>query len=70
MSNKLQNAVQGVRGFFGDVGLEMKKVTWPERQELIGSTVVVIVSVLLISAFVGLSDKALMVLLRLVMPGR
>ncbi len=38
--------------FFNDVYKEMGKVTWPTRQELRESTVVVLVVCLLISLFV------------------
>ena len=62
---KIKEQFALLRTFFSDVGVEMKKCTWPSRQELVESTVVVIVSVLLISAFVGVSDKLLLSLLRL-----
>ncbi|HLP15519.1 MAG TPA: preprotein translocase subunit SecE [Bacteroidota bacterium] len=42
--------------FFNDVYKEMGKVTWPTRQELQESTVVVLVVCLLISAFVYVVD--------------
>ena len=44
----------------------MKKTTWPSRKELMESTVAVIVCVILLSLFIGLSDKLLISLLRLV----
>ncbi|MDA0991169.1 MAG: preprotein translocase subunit SecE [Verrucomicrobia bacterium] len=46
----------------------MKKTSWPTRQELMSSTVMVIVSVVLVSAFVGISDKLLATLLKLLIP--
>jgi preprotein translocase subunit SecE len=61
----ISEQLSSLRAFFGDVGVEMHKCSWPERQELLESTAVVIVSVVLISVFVGLSDKILVVLLRL-----
>lgn len=64
MSEK-QSSLSGIRGFFSDVGAEMHKITWPERQELVGSTIVVIVSVVLFSLYIALSDKILMVVLKL-----
>jgi preprotein translocase subunit SecE len=45
--------------FFQDVKLELKKVVFPTRKEVIGSTWVVIVSVLIASVFLGLVDMAL-----------
>lgn len=45
--------------FFHDVKLELKKVVFPSKKEVIGSTWVVIVSVLIASAFLGIVDMAL-----------
>ncbi|RPI72636.1 MAG: preprotein translocase subunit SecE [Ignavibacteriales bacterium] len=43
-------------GFFQDVVKEMKKVTWPTKEELKESTTVVIVVCLVISAFTYVID--------------
>jgi len=48
-----------VRDFVKDVRVEATKVSWPTRDELRDSTVVVIVTVLLVAAFVGIVDQAL-----------
>lgn len=45
--------------FVAEVVVEMKKVSWPSVQELRGSTVVVIVTVILIAIFVGVVDRIL-----------
>jgi preprotein translocase subunit SecE len=63
---KIKDAIAGVRTFIGEVRVELKKCTWPTRSELIDSTVVVIVSVVLVSLFVGVSDLVLNSLLRMV----
>ena len=52
-------AVDKGRSFLKDVRLEMTKVTWPTWQELKGQTIVVVVAVLLISAFIGAVDLVL-----------
>ncbi len=44
--------------FFDDVVKEMKKVTWPTKEELKESTTVVIVVCLLIAAFTYAIDMA------------
>ena len=46
-------------GFLNDVKLEMGKVTWSTRDELIGSTIVVIVSLAILSLFIGICDVVL-----------
>ncbi len=48
-----------VREFFKDVRTESAKVSWPTRSELRDSTIVVIVTVLIVSAFVGVVDRVL-----------
>ena len=45
--------------FVDEVVQEMKKVSWPTRAELRGSTMVVIVTVIIISIFIGLVDRVL-----------
>ena len=47
------------REFFKDVRTESAKVSWPSRTELRDSTIVVIVTVLIVAAFVGVVDRVL-----------
>jgi len=48
-----------MREFVKDVRLESAKVSWPTRGELKDSTVVVLVTVLLVAAFIGVMDQIL-----------
>jgi preprotein translocase subunit SecE len=59
----LDKAVQ----FLREVKIELKKVTWPTRKQTMGSTVVVIILVVIISLFLGLVDMGLSSLLRVVL---
>jgi preprotein translocase subunit SecE len=45
--------------FLRDVRTEVKKVNWPPRKEVVGSTIVVIVSVFILSFFLGVVDVSL-----------
>ncbi len=45
-----------MRTFFREVRIEMRKVTWPPRKELIKSTGVVIVAVIIAAVFIGVFD--------------
>ena len=45
--------------FLREVRGEMQKVTWPSWAELKGQTLVVIIAVLIIAAFVGVVDLIL-----------
>ena len=52
MKNKMQ-------GFFKEVKVETKKVVFPTKDELIGSTWVVIITVLVVSVFLAIVDLSL-----------
>ena len=51
--------------FLREVWAELKKITWPSRPELTESTFVVIVSVFVMTIFIGLVDQVFNILLRL-----
>ncbi len=48
-----------VKEFFREVKVEVKKVAFPSKDELIGSTWVVIITVLIVSIFLGIVDLGL-----------
>jgi preprotein translocase subunit SecE len=62
------NLIQKVFQFLREVKIELKKVTWPSRKQTMGSTVVVIVLVMIISIFLGVVDFGLSSLIRIVLP--
>ncbi len=45
--------------FLREVRLEASKVTWPTREELRASTVVVLIATALIALFIAVVDRAL-----------
>jgi len=47
---------RGVGRFLRDVRVEMSKVTWPTRQDLLQSTIVVLVAVAIAAVFTALCD--------------
>jgi preprotein translocase subunit SecE len=53
--------------FLREVKIELKKVTWPSRKQTIGSTIVVIVLVMIVSMFLGGVDIGLSSLVRIVL---
>ena len=53
--------------FLREVKVELKKVAWPSRKQTIGSTVVVIALVMIISIFLGAVDLGLSSLIRIVL---
>ncbi len=50
--------------FFTDVVKEMKKVTWPKKDDLRDSTIIVLVVCVIIAGFVYVVDTAVSVLLQ------
>jgi preprotein translocase subunit SecE len=48
-----------IKKFFNDVYVEMQKVAWPSKEELIGSTTVVIIMSVTMAVFIGVVDRAL-----------
>ncbi len=52
--------------FFQESFAELKKVTWPSRDEVISSTKVVLVSTIVIAAVLGLVDFILVKLVDLI----
>jgi preprotein translocase subunit SecE len=48
-----------IQSFFNDVKLEMKKVSWPGRKEVYGTTIVVIGAVFFFGIYLGLVDLLL-----------
>jgi len=51
--------VDQVREFVKDVRIESTKISWPTRQELRDSTLVVIGAVIIVTVFVGVVDRIL-----------
>jgi preprotein translocase subunit SecE len=51
--------VQKIISFFKEVRTELTKVTWPTRNEIVGSTMVTIIVSIILSVFVGIVDFAL-----------
>ena len=53
--------------FLKEIKLEMMKLSWPTRDELIGSTVIVLVSLAILSAFIGACDLVLSKIVNIIM---
>lgn len=53
------NLIQRPVNFLKEVKVELGKVAWSTRQEIMGSTIVVIVITAILSAYVGLADVIL-----------
>ncbi len=51
--------IEKIKNFFREVKIEIGKVVYPSREELIGSTWVVLITIIMISAFLGIVDLGL-----------
>ena len=53
---KIKDWTERTKQFYLDVRSEMRKVSWPARQEVIGTTAIVIAAVLFFGFYLGLVD--------------
>jgi len=51
--------VDGTKEYVNDLKLEMRRVTWPNRKQVEGTTAVVIVSVFAFAAYFAVVDNLL-----------
>ncbi len=56
-----------VTNFLSETKVELKKVTWPTKQELISNTVVVIIAVILCAALIWIIDSIFSVLFKMIL---
>ena len=61
------NVFQKSIEFLREVQVELKKVTWPTRKQTTGTTIVVIIFVFVVAAFLGLFDLGLSKLVQVVL---
>lgn len=56
--------LEKIRKFLSEIKAEMRKVTWPTREELKESTKLVIIATFVVTVFVGLIDQILSLIIR------
>ena len=56
--SKPKQWIASTREFFRDTAGEMKKVTWPTRNEVVGTTIVVIAATIVFALFLWVCDLA------------
>jgi len=54
--DKARGGLGRLAAYFGEVGVEFKRITWPGRQELKESTVVVIVFIIILAVAIAVID--------------
>jgi len=58
-AESIKTWTDNAKQFYADVRSEMKKVSWPSRQEVFGTTIVVIVAVFFFGIYLGVVDELL-----------
>ena len=56
--------LKGTARFFRETRQELNKVSWPAREELLGSTILVLTTTLIMAVFIGVVDFILSILIR------
>ena len=56
MLEKLSKAPRNLIHFYGDVKSELRKVTWPRKKEVYGTTFVVIVTIFFFGVYLAVVD--------------
>ncbi len=51
-----KNPLERLREYFSDVRVEMKRVSWPSKQEIYGTTVMVILTTFFFGIYFAVSD--------------
>ncbi|MGH9341533.1 MAG: preprotein translocase subunit SecE [Acidobacteriota bacterium] len=59
MLERVKEAPKNLVSFYGDVKSELKKVSWPSKKEVYGTTVIVIVTVFFFGFYLFLVDLVL-----------
>ena len=59
LDKKQQSWIESTRSYLGDIRSEMKRVTWPTRERVQSTTLVVIISVFIFAAYFKIVDTVL-----------
>jgi preprotein translocase subunit SecE len=58
-----------IKKYLKETAAELRKMTFPTKDELVGSTVVVIVVSLIVAVFIGIVDRILTLMIRTIFGG-
>ena len=63
----IKEIIEKIIQFFREVRIEIKKISWPSRNETIASTSIVIIIVLVIGLFLGMVDVGLARIIKIIL---
>jgi len=58
-ANWMTTKIDNLKKFYREVKLEMKRVTWPSRQDVINTTVITVIAVFFFAFYLFVIDVAL-----------
>ncbi len=58
--------LKSTQKFVEEVQVEMRRVTWPDREQLRSATLVILVFALILAAIIGLMDSVFAAIVRLI----
>ena len=61
--------VEKIKQYLKDTLGELRKMSWPSKDELVGSTIVTVVVSVIISAFIGVVDRVLVFFMQAIFGG-
>jgi preprotein translocase subunit SecE len=61
--------LEKIKKYLKETMAELRKMTWPTKDELIGSTIVTVVVSLIVAIFIGVVDRVLGLVVTLVFGG-
>jgi preprotein translocase subunit SecE len=62
-----RDSIEKIKQFLREVKTELKKVSWPQKKEIVASTSVVLVIVIIIAIFLGLVDLGLSKIIKVIL---
>lgn len=62
----MKQFVQSIGTYLSEVGVEFRKISWPDRQELVDSTLVVLSFIVILAIVVLCCDKVIKLVLQLI----
>jgi len=61
--------LEKLKKYLKETAGELRKMTWPTKNELIGSTVVVVIVSLVVAVFIGIVDRLLALVIKSIFGG-
>jgi preprotein translocase subunit SecE len=62
----MKQVVQNIGTYLNEVSVEFRKISWPDRQELVDSTLVVLSFIVIMAVVVLCCDKVIELVLQLI----